>query len=796
MRMNGTRKNKGFTLAEILLVVAIVVILAGVAFIAVERYQRSTTLLEMDGIAKEIFVAAQNHLSMADSQGLLKACSVKGSTNDFVTAYYTPSGAATTPDVRYFVVPDSDSSYGDVTSSNSVLNLMLPQAAVDETVRLGGSYIVVYDYASATVLDVFYSRRSGNMSHPFTAVDLTTADNGVSSLLKNYGNTGAKNSRKSYDGNSVIGWYGGAGARLTADPSNALDIEDFRIVNSDTLYAVIPNPNEGKSFAELRLYVHGKTSGADAIIDLVKITNTETNEIKTYSRKDSDGNFVVVLDDVTSSGEHFAEVAKKYRLTDSADFLPGEDIELTLEAYSSTEIVTMPAPIGPKTTNSLFAAVSGGTAEISSFRHLENLDDRVSCFADAALAVTGAKQTVGLVWSDFVSATPGSTVLGADPLNGVSADLGGGADKYYPVDMPQGFDYDGQNNSITGVKIEYAGNFAGLFGTVFGGTVENLELVDFSVKCTKDPLDSSIPGSGSAGALAGRITNSGAGSATVQNVLVRDSSGGVDSACAVTATGNAGGLVGFVNGTGSSVTNCAAAVRVEGSGDAGGLIGNIGGSSVTVSGSYSGGRTENGAYNTTYYNITAGGSAGGLVGDAGSAHLTQCYSTCSATGAVAGGLAGKAAFKLTSCYATGRVSGATEGALVGAYTGAYETNGVKNVNGCRYYEIINERITGSGATLDIDYIPFFGSSAVAAWDVTALDASADTYNSFLGTTDTWDAANPYDSALGSYYIVGGQSKYPLSSISDLLGSSVGTDYVAVHYGDWPAPELWIKNEKS
>ena len=49
--------------------VAIIGILAAVSFISAINYLRSMTVLKVDGIAKEIFVAAQNHLTMAESQG-------------------------------------------------------------------------------------------------------------------------------------------------------------------------------------------------------------------------------------------------------------------------------------------------------------------------------------------------------------------------------------------------------------------------------------------------------------------------------------------------------------------------------------------------------------------------------------------------------------------------------------------------------------------------------------------------------------------------------------------------------
>ena len=55
---NRKRGKWGFTLAELLVVVAIITILAGVSFVAVLRYQSRLRRLEMDQTAKEIFLAA------------------------------------------------------------------------------------------------------------------------------------------------------------------------------------------------------------------------------------------------------------------------------------------------------------------------------------------------------------------------------------------------------------------------------------------------------------------------------------------------------------------------------------------------------------------------------------------------------------------------------------------------------------------------------------------------------------------------------------------------------------------
>ena len=63
--------SRGMTMGEMLVVVAIICILFGVGFISVINHQRTLAQTERDGIAKEIFVAAQNHLTMAKGEGYL-----------------------------------------------------------------------------------------------------------------------------------------------------------------------------------------------------------------------------------------------------------------------------------------------------------------------------------------------------------------------------------------------------------------------------------------------------------------------------------------------------------------------------------------------------------------------------------------------------------------------------------------------------------------------------------------------------------------------------------------------------
>ena len=69
--MRKIRSNKGFSLVEALFVVAIIVVLGTVIIMSIVDHMRSLEKTENDGYAKTIFIAAQNHLTMADHEGFL-----------------------------------------------------------------------------------------------------------------------------------------------------------------------------------------------------------------------------------------------------------------------------------------------------------------------------------------------------------------------------------------------------------------------------------------------------------------------------------------------------------------------------------------------------------------------------------------------------------------------------------------------------------------------------------------------------------------------------------------------------
>ena len=788
------RKNRGFTLAEMLAVVAILVVLFGVIAVNVAARQRSMTRLEFDAIAKEIFIAAQNHLTAAESQGYLGLDEQLEKGEATALSLFGNPGALPGENDVYYILS------GDGTA---IWPLILPDYAVDPTV-LSGSYLIRYQSHPARVLDVFYSNPS--KTSMLTIKGRTFSSNEFGPLMSAHRDVGGadnKSKREKYpngNGTEVIGWYGdgapvGSGVQL--------EVPTFEIHNEEQLYVKVFDPNVGKKSIDglntlkysLKLVVKGKSSGAEKYFSLWS-GNLPGSDASGLRGNRNGNEYSILLDDVVD-GLHFAQIrpSKIGSTTGDGSFTPGEDLEIFVVAYSSTELANI-AKSDSRSTNSLFADpapasagtpastevkysdVDGGLAAVANFRHLENLDKKVSGLTKS---ISRAAQTSDMdwtaAWKDWMGATATWKHITLNDTSGTATT----ANCFYPVspdypltyngnppkqgagsDDPSAENTDYRGRVIKNVKVDYSGP-AGLFGTLISGSaVNDLELVDFDVTAS----------SGDAGALIGT-----ADGVAVTNVLARNSRPD-DGSRKINASGAAGGLIGSMTNSGS-VTNCAAALIVSGGTDAGGLIGSMSGGNVKNS--YAGGHTDQGTYNVRdadgnlVYNVT-GATAGGLIGTS-SATITNCYSTCSAEGnTAAGGLIGSASGTVDNSYATGLVSdtAASAGALIG--TGSVSGGGAGNEN--YYLWIINQDQTWQKNIVDHSTTP----EADVPGGITAADADKDT-TTFVSFFNGTGAAQPYDAKLIASY----EGKYPMH----LVGAS-GT-YAATHYGDWPMPETLVIN---
>jgi len=145
---------------------------------------------------------------------------------------------------------------------------------------------------------------------------------------------------------------------------------------------------------------------------------------------------------------------------------------------------------------------------------------------------------------------------------------------------------------------------------------------------------------------------------------------------------NVGGLLGQVQNTSTTLSDCYSIANVSSNASAGGLVGRLS-SSLTIEKSYSTGTVT----------ATTGNYSGGLVGfGGGTLNISNSYSTAvvtSSSGSCAGGLIGQIkAGKIEKCYATGNVEGVMEiGGLIGRTDGGnaeitkcYATGSVTGTN--------------------------------------------------------------------------------------------------------------------
>jgi hypothetical protein len=294
----------------------------------------------------------------------------------------------------------------------------------------------------------------------------------------------------------------------------------------------------------------------------------------------------------------------------------------------------------------------------------------------------------------------------------------------------------------------------------------------------------------------------------------------------VNGAGHTGGLIGHAEN--SKIYKSAAALKVSTTGDnAGGLIGLANGK-VDIYACFSGGHTQGGEYkpgSTDDYNVKAKTNAGGLIGktdNAGDTNETKVrysYSTCSAMatgadgGTAVGGLVGSimnSGSSVKYCYSTGLVNAekpAAEAAAapkVGALIGDLHTS--LTLENCFYYQIINS-VTGDDGS--ISYLPQLGTPVTGMDNaVTAIDATATDYDNFVSGKKEereaepeykWMTAYSYDKKLQVFY----QGKYNLKTTNQLRSlrknppefdsQATEGDFVLNHYGDWPAPEMWVFN---
>lgn len=510
------RKNKGFTLTEILVTVAILVILMSLATVSFVALRRNLRQKELDAKAEIIYAAAQNRMAELRAAGYGDSFALdadRGVAKLSIPPCDIQEDAEQEAPTFYYVKAL------DKTTQSSAARLLLTETAVDRDLW-GSQWIIEYNADTGLVYAVFYSEEKTGSSY------LTDSFYGS----EDYRDNMRIRSNRLSDG-ARIGYYGGD---LTRINGTYLLHPTIEIVNNEKLTARFScvSPDLGNGFTPRLTF---RVTIADKKDPTKKVTRTLSTTAAGNGLYTAD----MILDSLEDTGKKFSQ--------QFPDLVPGNNIAVTLSVTADDSRVDKANYT--VYTNSLFAYEKGGSetvARIAYRRHLQNLD--------TATSNVDPKVTSAILLNDLSYKDPA-----------------GGYYSFKPITNESLHSFSGRDNStesgVFSIKDMYirTTDYGGLFAK-YNGEVKDLVMSNTRV----------ASGTGYAGALIGWVD----GKTKLENVRVYLSDLSVTkykTAKEVPGYINgtyAGGLVGLVDtGTELQVISSASATTVAAANAAGGLVG-------------------------------------------------------------------------------------------------------------------------------------------------------------------------------------------------------------------------------
>lgn len=352
MKCSGGRSQRGFTVHEMLLVVAILIVLLAVSIVGLVSYSRRLQLAELDNSAREIFLAAQNRAILLSGGQRLEGLVAEPDGSNRIDHVEVLPGAEETTQISVYYIYCKDDNIGE----------LLPTESIDPALWDGDFYIT-YEPESGSVVDVFYAEKPLPVEGDFPAFYATWR--------------GASKEQR-MDSDPMIGYYGGEAAE--SGTAISLRTPVINIENGDTLKAEVTYwlPRSLAMTAEadhVALEVE-LTYGAHTVTLPQSSDNREQESSVAYIAY----TYTWTLD--TLVGTKFRDLfAKELSLTCGDDFTITAEVSYdgTLEVNGARKTAT---------DNSLFDTGSGGeTAYIACLRHLQNLDATHSSVAGKTAAI-------------------------------------------------------------------------------------------------------------------------------------------------------------------------------------------------------------------------------------------------------------------------------------------------------------------------------------------------------------------------------------------------------------------------
>ena len=736
------KKKKGYTLAEVLATVAILLILMAIAVPAIFSIRKNLRQKALDNKAELIYTAVQNNLVKLQSNG---NSSLYDGEKTAKAMGRTPSDATKEQKLYYALSTEK----ADTTRAASVL---VTTDTVDGELY-NNYWVVEYNPESASVYAVFYSESDSIKPYDPNVYDsFRYKDNRLSD--------GAR-----------IGYYGGD----ALDGSNtAVLAPKITVTNEEKLVATITCMRPGQDDKKLgfdvvlsddqgnKLNLSYKAVG-DKLVhtadDLYLADQSPADQEKADSNEESSivgrsYTLKITLDDLKNEASRFVSIygEKNQQLANRKITPLNAGTNLHIKVTVRSDNYKIDGLATECTTNSLFADQSTSNQAVVYYgRHLQNLD-----------LASGVTEGI----TEAVVKNPVHFEKQEDKEEGDTSSWYScyGDKAFTPITNTYLKKFSGERTAIIyhltvkeGVKIagterKGAGMFAVLKDSM---TVENLRLAGTTIAITGEGKEKV-----SVGAIAGETT----GSAKITNCEVyldtEDIEGKNENDVWISGAGIQGGLIGHTNSVAES------------------------GSSVTIVNSFAA-TVMDGRENGTTGDLI--GTVGGLIGQADCAvNIKNCYADSYLTGDVTGGLIGSVnsgSVNVEYCYTAGYQNPANHGGglvassvdsnalkIKNSYTVAtYLENSESNNNPVIYAvspgTLKNVYYLNKGKNVKndngeaVDYLTFSNKAKMAE----KLNNNGN--NSFITSTTTY-AYNLRNQGLTSY-------SYP--SLKDIS-----------HYGDWQA----------
>ena len=387
-----TRRNSGFTMVELMVVLAIMAILAALVGGGLIAYTRLARFEKNEANARTLFQTAQIALTRRDTAGELDDFRQKVLLNGQAGAHFDPA-AQKADELNKNIYALYYDKVTDADSDNELLRELLGDYIYDDSL-LNAAICVEIDAASGQVYSVFYDTNADKLRFGET--------NGATNIYD-----------RSYDHrrhDSLVGYYSAEDrVNVVELQQTKLKVKNPRLSNTETLtlswggdvtrdtqvqYVATGYSEDGtKKLFEIEVELPAvKTNEPVPLKTRIYAADNETPVEKTlyYPLSYNKGNFVLTLDAMASADllracENDSGVkANSISVTDSSLYsitrlLSGgpQDFYVTLQAKARDDYSGSYTPSTPADTNvenSLFAKEATATeGKLTYFRHLYNL---------------------------------------------------------------------------------------------------------------------------------------------------------------------------------------------------------------------------------------------------------------------------------------------------------------------------------------------------------------------------------------------------------------------------------------